>query len=263
MWIFILVLILILSARYYYGGSEFYVYHGSYKKIKQLEPYQKHCINGESAVFATPSYIDAVIFSAGWTDANFSFGRVNNQIYLTERYPGAMTKFDKTGYIHYLDPKDFHRDARLPPSELISYNPVKPIKCVKVNVRKEIEKSNVKIITNKQLLAGVKKNKPVLIKRKIKTMYVPIDMHWRPNIPDTVYFRDPYSGVNAPGGSKVIINNLDCYDCVLHEYDCDEKYLVIPSAPVFHESAKTSQLEYDKYVKNMKKIYKNYKIIKI
>ena len=127
------MIIIIISLSVISGSMEF-LYHGSYTEFKILEPFASHVISPDKAVFATPNYIDAVIYSAQWTDYNFAFGSANRQKYLTEMYDGALDKLNKIGYIHYVDKDKFHNDDRLPKSELISYESVDVIKCEKINV---------------------------------------------------------------------------------------------------------------------------------
>src|ERR1700744_2960175 len=121
---------------------------GSDKKIARLDPHPSAVLGGENAVFATPDYIDAVIFSASWTDYNFGFGQFNNKKKLCEMYPGAFGKLNRIGYIHYLRPDNFHLDPRTGlDNEYVSNCPTDVVRCKKVNVLEEIKKSNVEMIT--------------------------------------------------------------------------------------------------------------------
>jgi IS1 family transposase len=82
------------------------LYHGSSSRISTLEP-RKSNLTRRPVVFGTPSYDDAVIFSATWTDYNFAMFGANGKRYLDEQYPGAFAKLDVIGYIHHLPGADF------------------------------------------------------------------------------------------------------------------------------------------------------------
>lgn len=177
----ILWLVPILPRKTISGGSQLttgkFIYHGSSKEYRVLSPRPSRVIDGESAVFATPSYISAVIFGSFWTDVHFEFGSVNGKKYLTERYPGAFDKLDCTCYVHYLDAAMFCADSRLPPSELICPTEVPVLRCDAVNCREYLaQDASVRMIYWKnphefQQIIGLPKS----LIHKIHTLYMLVD----------------------------------------------------------------------------------------
>jgi hypothetical protein len=237
-------------------GSKDYVYYGFQSELNILEPEPSIKVYNESAIFATNNYIDAVISSIDWTEYNITYtGDI-----IIERYFGALDKLNKKGYIHYLDAQNFQADKRLQDGELVSFKPARPEKCVVVNVKEEIEKSDIAIITYDEML------KKITIKKnniKFKNLYVPIDLNWDPKIVGAVRYRN-YSAFNKDikRGSvppeNVIMDNLNIIKFKLVEYDCEKKYLVIPKYVKYTGSPKSSEDEYIKYLDTIKKIYSDY-----
>lgn len=133
------------------GDKKFY-YHGSPTKLEKLEPRPSFVINNESAVFATDKRYLALVFIAKANDQDIELGFINNKPYILEQYPGAFDKFlkKKSGYIYYLDPKQFKQDKRLGMynHEFISYNPVNILKTEKIkDIYEELVKSELNIVT--------------------------------------------------------------------------------------------------------------------
>lgn len=241
--LFIFLIIIILSPTFISGGNKDSLYAGLYKEFTVLEPRKSNAFE-KPVVFATNKYLDAVLFCASWSYYDFEFGYFKNKGYLVERYPGALNILNTDGYIHYLDIKDFHKENKLPPSMMISYNEIRPKKCVKINVIDEAKKTGVKIITNEELLEKMHVEKRDI---KINEMYVPIDFNWKPEIEGAEYFYD-FRDIFEPV-DKVIVNNFDGYNCRIIEYDCKKKYLVIP---------KSNNKENSDFTENMLIIYKDY-----
>lgn len=114
------------------------MYHGSSSEIGVLEP-QMSKLTPAPVVFGTPSYTDAVIFSAQWTDYDFAMWGDGKKRYLEEQYPGAFAKLNRIGYIHHL--REGVNGAPFKPlgsglsSEYVCTEAVKPFRVDKVNVR--------------------------------------------------------------------------------------------------------------------------------
>lgn len=120
-------------------------YHGSPLKLTKLEP-RKSDLTSQPVVFGTPSYTDAVIFSAYITDYDINmYGDIidgKKLRCLDEQYPGAFTKLNNIGYIHHLR-GDFKPLPSGLGNEYICKNAVIPFKVNKVNILKYLQKSDV------------------------------------------------------------------------------------------------------------------------
>lgn len=145
--------------------NEQYYYHGSAHllKSKSLLPHPSKVINNESAVFATNQKWLALVFIAHATDRYMEIGFVNAKGYILEQEPNVFKKFlkNKSGYIYYVDPKNFRSDSRLGlrSYEFISDNPTTVLRQEYVpDIYKALKKENVRLITWKMKetwLAGI------------------------------------------------------------------------------------------------------------
>lgn len=124
------------------GGFTNDLYHGSNKKLTELKPHDS-LLTDQPAVFATSSYLDAVIFSAQWTDFDFQMWGTNTR-HLDEQYPGAFDKLNVTGYIHHVSGQNFKplktagSNSRKT-TEFISTNTIRPTIVDTVNVLEYIK----------------------------------------------------------------------------------------------------------------------------
>jgi hypothetical protein len=181
-------------SRSVYGRGEVpTLFHGSNTIIAQLTPRPSAILDGEAAVFATSDYLHAVIFSAQWTDYNFSLGTHNGTRYLAEMYPGAFDKLNVTGYVHHVPAELFHRDSRTGMSnEYVAMEPIEPLSYDTVNVWEYLQNvtdGTIKLITYEELTRAMETNPRVPLfsaesARKIKHIYVPIDQYWTPKEED-------------------------------------------------------------------------------
>lgn len=247
-----LIIIICLLAK---SGSAEYLYHGSSKKIAVLEPRPSGVLSGESVVFATDYYIDAVVFAVGWTDYNFGFGTSGGKKYLSEKYSGAFAKLATNGYIHYVSPAGFHKDDRLMPSENICENPVKVLQVVKVNCLTEIKKS--KELTLLKFTDDYKIKKIPNI--GYKKIYIPIDIYWRPNIEADFHrhIRDANDCQNS-----ILVADVICeYKKTIKIYNNVEVFVIMPAKIKYYGTVKTTEEEYFKYIEARKKILSNFPII--
>jgi len=134
-----------------YGGT--YYYHGSPHKIEgHLEPraLKTEVIGGEKAVFATSKYWFSLCFIANWSDDDIDQGYYGDMPYISERTPNAFDVFKgASGYIYYVDPKQFKSDKRIIPGvEYISDKKVKILKTEYIeDVYKALQKTEVNMIT--------------------------------------------------------------------------------------------------------------------
>lgn len=254
----IIIIVIIITMHQYTGGIE-YLYHGSHSQFKTLKPFPIGVINGESAVFATPNYNSAVVFSAQWTDWNFGFGSVNGSQYLCEQYPGALSKLNKTGFIHYVNAKSFHNDKRLPKSELISYNSVKVLKCEKINVMKIIMKSNIRIIYFEDLFNDLQRNPKLETGIRVNILYVPIDIHWDPKIDNTIVLRSLDDYKFSDENVNIVVDIISEFDGCYYDIIYNKAYLVEPKIIKFpYTKSKTTPEEYQLYIESRRKLYSHF-----
>lgn len=269
---------MIYLRRYVFGASEsqkFY-YHGSDNIIDELEPRPAGVIDNEKAVFATSSYVDAVIFSAIWSDYNFSMGTHDGIKYLDEMYPGAFEKLDTTGYIHYVPADKFHRDSRTGlSSEFISFEPVKTIKYDKVNVKEYLEKSDVQMTTYEERMQKLHDNSRIpLIPReqlhKIKVIYIPIDFYWNPHIDGNVIFFDRMSPEELNNellkydepNSVILVGDIVAAPDVLYDFSGIKTIVLEPQEIKYFGSRKTTEEEYMKFIEARRELLKDYEVEK-
>ena len=113
-----------------------YYFHGSTINIKNeiLKPKSSNVIDNEKAVFATNNKSLSVLFMAKWDDSHIQAGFYNNTLIVEEIYDGAFDKLKVSGYIYYVDPKQFKNDKRLGMQgyEFISNETVKILKRVEI-----------------------------------------------------------------------------------------------------------------------------------
>lgn len=242
-------------------------YHGSNKPLSVVKPYPIKSLQYKDAVFATNDYDVAVLFCAGY-DLYYSLQTQHGCItYSIERFPGAFKIFDITGYVHHLPIDKFEPGPNLI-NEYVAYEPIKVIKRDKVNVRKYLEKSKIKLISFKQVLANLKKNTKINIvtpsnMEKIRTVYVMLDDTIKPAIPNVIYFNphDPANLDNALHGEKGPVDL--CGDLI--DYS-NLQMVEFPGAEIILlERKDRSNIripidDYEKYIKARKKIYKGFKI---
>lgn len=99
------------------------VYHGSDSpNLTILYPKESNAIDGEKAVFATPSRIIAISFAVRWDDSQFTHGVHDGIYYMRENKPKTFDTLlmGKVGYIYILDGSDFRTDDRLVEYEVIA-----------------------------------------------------------------------------------------------------------------------------------------------
>ncbi len=264
----ILILITLLLMRrddYVTGGAEQkYYYHGSSTKLSILKPMPSRVIEGDSAVFATSNFIDAVIFSAQWTDYNFGMGRHNGKLYLCECYPDAFDKLSGKAYIHYLPAEKFHSDMRLGlRGEFICKYSVKPIKVKTVDILKYLRKANINMIKYSDLLNSVcsMPKIPLVPKKYIPAVkiYVPLDPGWRPNLAGRIlYFNDlTYKQMTFKlrAGPAILVGDIFMPPDAIYDYTDIETVVLEPTGYEYTGSSKTSFTEYQKYLKARRKLF--------
>lgn len=235
-----------------------YLYHGSSQKFDILKCFPSSILNNEKVVFATPNYINSVIFSASWTDYDFDFGKID-KYYLIEKYPGAFDILkNKFGYIHYLNKSDFQNDKRLPPNELISHKDVKPMKIEKVNIFKKIEKSQIQLITFEEFYKKLLINKPIKMKIKFNILYVPLTLEAK-NLNKKFkffYYYEDIKDINE--NDNIMVDNIDYIRCQFVEFDCKKIVILFPGKNFsLEQKNKKYNLEnFKKYLEAKEKIYK-------
>lgn len=127
------------------------MYHGSTKKLSNIDPKPSGVLNGQARVFATPNFRDALVFIPRWDDLDLEYGSIGRHTYMMERYPKAFDLLKTSGYVHKLSPTNFKRDNRIGPDEYISTHsePVLEIFEIK-NVLRELKKTDIVFITYSQ-----------------------------------------------------------------------------------------------------------------
>lgn len=109
-------------------GREYkYLYHGSNKQLTRLDPRPTKVLNGDEAVFATPSQTMALIFIPKWSDADFGLGTHNGRIHIIEHRPNVAKELLSTdGYLHRVSSDGFKHDPRvgMPCMEFVNKDPV-------------------------------------------------------------------------------------------------------------------------------------------
>ncbi len=190
-------------------------YGSSIPNIKTLIPQPSRVIENEKAVFATSSYLDAVVFSTLWTDRHFEFGSVNGVKYLIEKYPGALSKLDKQTYIYQVSSTSFQKDSRLGmSSEYISRSEVKTMSCAEVNPKNYIHHSSINVIEYDTFVKLVRTSpREEFLTRAIlghKTyIYLPLDPYHVPEIIQNIWTIDDAPLKHQQGNSFNTTLTLD------------------------------------------------------
>ena len=141
-----------------------YVYHGSpIGGLKHIEP--SISTHGKNWVYATKDKSVALIFLQKWNDYLINQSINNGQHELTERLPNVFKEIykGKSGFLYYLDSKNFIDGQTSFTPEVISNKIEQVIKC------EEIKDCYVK-------LCEMEKNKEIILYRyPDKPDYIPLD----------------------------------------------------------------------------------------
>ncbi len=116
-WIIFFIFVLVVALAIYfrtadnalfYGAAESLkeMYHGSPQKLNKLTP-QKHSFRDYPILFGTPSYTDAVIYSAAASEYVFSMSSENGVRIIEEMYPGAFDILKQPTYVHHMHADSF------------------------------------------------------------------------------------------------------------------------------------------------------------
>lgn len=268
------------------------LFHGSYKKLDEIRP-RDSLLTDRPAVFATSSYIDAVIFSAQWTDYDFAMwqnSHIDNKIHLDEQYPGAFNKLNRIGYIHTVDSANFKplRTAGSSiglPTEYISHDVVYPLTCTEVNIL-EYLKSQEKIAMRE--FTDVVSHRDKVEQRKISAdvvCFIGAD-EFTPAIMDQIYEIEKLdSNYKVEFTTRIDMDNLGkgkkhrgqklSYQYILLGDDIVGGVQFTTSAPKYYlkqnhadlinhfNNRKTTRDEFRKYLTNRKKQFPDWKQVTI
>lgn len=112
------------------------LYHGSpFGPLPGLLPRHHFLIPEGEVVFASTKKIIALLFTARWSDSDFSLGRINEGPYiLRELRKNAFVSIfsKKSGFLYSLEEKGFQSDPRLMQNERISFQKVIPHEMIRI-----------------------------------------------------------------------------------------------------------------------------------
>lgn len=188
------------------AGQPEVFYHGSQYKYSKLETFP-NTLTTVPVVFGTPSYEDAVIFSAGLSDYETAMWGDGKNRYLEEQFPGAFESLKKTGYIHHLK-GDFVPLKELAATsheglsnEFVCAKSVVPHKVDEVNIYEYLKGSNVIMRDYAEVRDCRAKAKKYVVKDKLPSIALCLHMPDEIRFNDKKFLEDLGSGLGSGSGS--------------------------------------------------------------